>query len=492
VSASPHSRNGFPLDDGWIHRVYARSLARGQGFAYNDGEQEAGATSPLWVVVSAPAHWLEPWGEGAVVVGVKVIGVVLGIVALVLVQTTTETLTASRAAGVVAAGLLAIEPRLAFSALSGMENMLLLALWLGASYAFIRRRWLLSFILLGFMPVTRPEAAIVVLACQLGFYLFVEHDRPLRRAYLWVVPWVPMLFWAIFCKCVNGRWLPNTFYVKATPFRLGLREMGTVWDAVWQHGFASAVIFPVGIGAYLALVFMHKGFKELSSCLLHLVAPVAYAVAVVATRKVELSGYYWTRWVDPASLVLTFMLCTGLTVLLTGGASLLSRESAAEPLGTRRHHELRRACAVVAFLGVLYSVSAFLGSLADRRSHLASDSRVIHELNVCAGQWINANTPKGAVVGVIDAGAIRHFGRRQTIDFVGLNHAGLATGQVTRDKLLDDVDWLAVFPAVFEQWDKATRMSFVRRVKFHVEPDEYTIGASSEQATKAIYQRINR
>jgi len=56
---------GLPLDDGWIHRVYSRSFAQGRGFAYNSGQQEAGSTSPLWVVVSAPAHWFGGAGVNA-------------------------------------------------------------------------------------------------------------------------------------------------------------------------------------------------------------------------------------------------------------------------------------------------------------------------------------------------------------------------------------------------------------------------------------------
>src|SRR5882724_7278458 len=72
---SPASRGQFPLDDAWIHRVYARSFAWGHGFAYNDGVQEAGCTSPLWAVISAPAHWLEPaLGTAGVVWAVKLLG----------------------------------------------------------------------------------------------------------------------------------------------------------------------------------------------------------------------------------------------------------------------------------------------------------------------------------------------------------------------------------------------------------------------------------
>ena len=41
----------FPLDDGWIHMVYARSFAENAQFWYNTGIPESGLTSPLWAVV---------------------------------------------------------------------------------------------------------------------------------------------------------------------------------------------------------------------------------------------------------------------------------------------------------------------------------------------------------------------------------------------------------------------------------------------------------
>ncbi len=37
----------FPLDDGWIHMVYARNFAENAQFWYNPGIPESGLTSPL-------------------------------------------------------------------------------------------------------------------------------------------------------------------------------------------------------------------------------------------------------------------------------------------------------------------------------------------------------------------------------------------------------------------------------------------------------------
>ena len=44
---------GFPLDDAYIHLVYARNLAAGHGFAFNVGEPSIGTTSPLWTLLLA-------------------------------------------------------------------------------------------------------------------------------------------------------------------------------------------------------------------------------------------------------------------------------------------------------------------------------------------------------------------------------------------------------------------------------------------------------
>src|SRR4051794_34832739 len=58
ASGTASAVTGFPLDDAWIHLVYARSLAHGDGFAYNPGQLETGFTSPLWVMLLAPLFWI--------------------------------------------------------------------------------------------------------------------------------------------------------------------------------------------------------------------------------------------------------------------------------------------------------------------------------------------------------------------------------------------------------------------------------------------------
>ena len=47
---------GFPLDDAWIHAVYAREFARSGTSVYNPGVPATGETAPLWAVALAAVH----------------------------------------------------------------------------------------------------------------------------------------------------------------------------------------------------------------------------------------------------------------------------------------------------------------------------------------------------------------------------------------------------------------------------------------------------
>ncbi len=53
---------GFPVDDAWIHQVFARNLAQHGEFAYNLGQPVAGSTSPLWTILLVPGYLFG--GEG--------------------------------------------------------------------------------------------------------------------------------------------------------------------------------------------------------------------------------------------------------------------------------------------------------------------------------------------------------------------------------------------------------------------------------------------
>jgi hypothetical protein len=56
--ASARGALGFPLDDAWIHQVYARNLATRGELAFFAGQPSAGSTSPLWTILLSPGYLL--------------------------------------------------------------------------------------------------------------------------------------------------------------------------------------------------------------------------------------------------------------------------------------------------------------------------------------------------------------------------------------------------------------------------------------------------
>lgn len=479
----------FPLDDAWIHRVYARALSAGHGFAYNPGRQEAGSTSPLWAVVTAPAHGLEPsLGTPAVVAAVKLVGVLFGLAVVLAVQRLAGRLTGSRLAAGLAASLMALEPRLLFNALSGMEITLFTALWLWAAVALIERRNLAALVLLGLAPTARPEGALLLplaAAGMIGFGL----ARGSWKAGLasGLIPLIPAGCWALFCLHANGHLLPTTFYVKAAPVSPGLREFETAWSILTLQGFGAQAVFLVGLIAFSAFVFNRLGVVSGYAALFLLVAPAVFTLGVAGSRSLSPAGYYWTRWLDPAALVLTAAFAIGYGLL---AAALRGFPLPGLPSDKATRLALRGVCGL-ALAALVASALPWSRSFAERRDRLASDSRAIHRMNVQPGQWIAAHTPPHAVVGVNDAGAIRYFGNRVTLDLLGLNHAELAFGRISRQTLLARSDWLAIFPGWFDHDGQLDAIldRFEPRHSIRIPLKEYTVCPAESQTLVTIYQK---
>jgi hypothetical protein len=424
IAWSPEARTAFPLDDAWIHRVYARALATGHGFAYNDA-QEAGCTSPLWVILTAPAHWLAPLGTTAVVACVKLLGALCGGAAVAAVYRLARQLGAAPWAAAIAASLIAAEPALAFSALAGMEVALVVALWLWAVAAIHGQRWRAVWVLLGAMPVARPEAAVLVAACVVAIAARGGLRAAVRTPWLAAVA-LPSIAWVAFCEAASGHPLPTTFYVKGG---LHLAGLAAVPSALVEYGWARSVALP--IAGVIALWWCARKRGDRSSAALLVIGSVAFVAAVVATRRYTPTGYYWTRWTDPG-------------VLGVAGASALGVALGLEAAVARRARTLVAALGVV----VVASLPFELASVAERAQRFASDARVIAQLNIAPGEWIAANTPTDAVVAVNDAGAIRYFGNRTTLDLIGLNDADLTFGRIDSDALAERVDYAVIYPYV--------------------------------------------
>jgi hypothetical protein len=491
----------FPLDDAWIHRVYARSFAMGHGFAYNPGQQETGSTSPLWIIASSPAHWLEFLGTRTMVVSVKLVGWLFGAAVVFGVVRLSQLLTKSGFAACLAGSLMALEARLLFSALSGMETTLLVAIWIWACVALVRQRYVSFLLLLGLAPLARPEALLLMPLALLAMPGVVRRKRPLwLKLGIPALPLIPQLLWSAACMLINRHPLPNTFFLKAKPFELGTAELVVAWRGLMQQGLPSLSLYPLGMLVFFGFCFRWRSRAAWQCMALIPLGALVYLLGVCGTRTVVLEGYYWTRWLDPGAVVLSVPFCVGFPLLVgiaVVGVKGLQASMAANGTGPtktkrrqRREFALRIAAGALTMVFVAISAPQFRRTMLDRRSHMATDSRAIAIINVQMGTWIHENTPPDAVVGVNDSGAIRYFGERKTIDLIGLNNSEIAFGRLSMQDAARRCDWLAVFPGCFPpEVLQVFRNEFDLRKVIEIPLEEYTICLAKEQTVEIAMQR---
>ncbi|MBU0755105.1 MAG: hypothetical protein KJ645_08180 [Planctomycetes bacterium] len=419
------ARTSYPLDDAWIHMVYARNLADGYFFAYNAPDPEAGFTSPLWVVLMA---LVQVFTES--VVAPKILGLILLFFLAWAV---------SRHAGSAAGLLLLLDPWFQSAALSGMEVILFSLFSILALQRQHRGRpghagWWAAGALL-----SRPEGLVVIPLLWLASF----GATPPRKGFwkpLILVTWPSLLaatLWIIFCLGTTGRPLPNTFYVKLQ--MNGLFDLETL-PQILTLFFTDLYRFLSHTSPACAglIIFMSMGAILYRPDLKRLTALFLFTGLFAGTwftRPIlRIEAFYWARYFIPA--------LTGL-YLLTG--FFLQR------LWRSESRYLKGSALLLALV-----LGACLVAQNQRfASNQALNCRDIARFNMAAGKWIAEHTAPEDRIAVHDAGAIRYFGQREVLDLGGLNSHTLTdlTPLINRVDIADsaalaaylDADWLVIF-----------------------------------------------
>lgn len=393
---------GFPLDDTWVHAVYARSFAGGEGFAYNPGQQEIGVTAPLWtVLLSVPVGLAEALGQRPDT-WVRGLGGLIGFLAA---------LAGYRLAGragrwpALFAGLaLSLDPWIVFERFSGMEAplfTLLLLLFVGALLDGKQGR---AGLLAGLLVLTRPEALVLA---ALGAAWSLHKGRKLGR---YLAPLAACaLPWMAFCFVVSGRPWPSTFETKAVAVLEPRAVLASLSALVADTGWGWSVLLALLVG----LISLEGGRRDLGA--LPLVAGLALLGSVLLSRPLPVAEetgripYYWARYGLLAWPPLLVVSSAGVASLVrTAWAGLLCRP-------------LYAALLVSPFALIVATAYALPGKLPELSRRFAAECADVEALNVAAARWIDANLPPDALVASHDAGALRYFGGRDVLDIWG-NH----------------------------------------------------------------------
>ncbi|HTY49497.1 MAG TPA: hypothetical protein VMB48_07390 [Steroidobacteraceae bacterium] len=240
---------GYVEDDAFIHLEFARSVARGTGFAFH-GTLTNGDTSPLWVLFLAAMHALGvEW-----IVAAK-LACVVGLAATVsatwcLARALPRETPAHDLLPPAAVAVTVLNPYFAHWSFSGMEvtaavGLSLWALWAVFAGRITLQRAVLASVLLSLGPLLRPEllvfAALVapVLLWRLWSVGGGSRHRLLLAGGLAVLMLLPLTLWCAYALHAFGSVIPNTNLAKRGG---ALAQIAAHLVAVYAMGFPATLL----------------------------------------------------------------------------------------------------------------------------------------------------------------------------------------------------------------------------------------------------------
>jgi hypothetical protein len=395
-SLAANGEFGFPLDDAWIHQVYARNLGTRFEFSFFPGQPSAGSTSPLWsaLVAIGYAGGLD-YRVWTILLGILLLGAT-GWQGAALAQRLTD---ARPVAGLAAALLIVSEWHMVWAAASGMEILLFvfLSLLLVRWWWEGKRAWMLGLVA-GLLTLTRPEGVALAGLVGAGLAVTPRGDKgpgsKATEAAIYVAALgLTLAPYLAFNMAMTGGPLPNTFYAKAAEYS----ELTSGGNPVarWLGLYRQPLT-----GAQLLLV---PGFFYAVFCLAQKrdwrrVMPLAWVAVLPALYAVRLPvEYQYGRYVMP---IIPFLILYG----VAGTAELMERLPG---------RVLKRAAAASTGAVAL----TFLALGADQ---YAQSVAVINCEMVAMARWTAAKVEDGELLAAHDIGAQGYFDPRPVLDMAGL------------------------------------------------------------------------
>ena len=405
VAAAPaYFRQGFPLDDAWIHAVYAREFARTGMLAYNPGVPATGETSPMWAFALAVPHWMSGGDIQSAVLLTKLFGFALHVCAALLIARTLAVGSPDGFLPWIGGALVALHPDLVAASVSGMEVPLASLVIAGLAFAVVTDRWPLAGAIGAMAAVARPETPVfVVFALALAA---ARRDGAPLKSFLAASIGAAVAM-AVVCLrnwFVSGLILPATFYAKV--------QSSSVMSIDWQMiGFRrllgsivlvdQPLILLVLVASATVLLVRHStttGGRTASA--LFLAGIMFCIVSFALVHPVDPTAFYHQRYVLPA------------LVPIVAALPILLREMLSDVPG-------RFAAPALTALLIVMSVLTLVAA-PERYRRLSNDTRNIDDVQVEFGRALSAARPSD-IAWVVDAGAPRFFGGAYVVDLLGLN-----------------------------------------------------------------------
>lgn len=427
----------LPLDDSWIHLVFARSLAQGQGLAFNPQQLVAATTAPLWTALLGLLSML----PGPILLWVKLAGIAAQAGSVLLTYAVARRLDLSPARAGVAAGLVATSDWLVWSALSGMEVSLFVLLLLAGLHRHLGERAAtaesgpgrptlppVSFLLFGLAALARPEGLMLPLlaaADRLFCPARRATDEPgLRLAAPSRATWTAVAGGLLLAVLVlapvgmafhwmSGSWLPTTVAAKSSGPPLLLPDPRLLSTVAGILLASQPWMTLLALGGVIESLRRLGGARDRGLLLALWTLALPLASAFLSSGKDVVVGNFGRYFFPliPCVILLGSLALAPLAFSRLRGIQLGNRKVRI-PLG--------------ALLLVLLLAPALFGlaSGLKRYLHTCFDVR---DSNVALARWLAPRLPPDALLAVNDVGAFKYLLPNPVLDL-----AGLVTPEVTR------------------------------------------------------------
>ncbi|MGE5176807.1 MAG: hypothetical protein ACM3JJ_10580 [Hyphomicrobiales bacterium] len=468
---------GFPLDDTFIYLQYARAIAEGHPFVYTPGNAPTtGATSLAYPLLLVPPHLLHL--PAAFCIAWTIALGLAGYVLSALLMARLGTRLGGPGTGALAIVLFLLSPFLLWGYLSGMEIALYATVLLGTVLAYLDEReearfptfrwWVFA------LAASRPEGA--VLCGVFGLLAAFDRWRASRRSGgppAWspalLLPFAAAALPFVVNLIVSGSIESTSSQAKsilAEPYAetrwkyilgapLVWRDIGKVYLSMMQLvngvGVPTAFLWvngiAIGLFALLPLIPGRRPWPGGGGILL-LIAAGVVVNSIPVFWNVHL--YRYQQGIYPLVLAVYAAGWGRLAWLLASrvprvvGAPLAAA-ALVVPLAIWAPRNLPEQRRIIEFYG-------------------HNCENILHQ-QVAIGRWIERNLPRDAVVGLNDAGAIAYYGRRTTVDLVGLTSAGYARvyrsglgclfEHVRREPAGRRPTYFVVYPGWFPYWPES-------------------------------------
>lgn len=236
----------FPMDDAYIHFVYAENLAeRGKLFFNSPDEKGVATSSILWVMILAAGHALGiPAHLTAKILGVASLIIVAIGVYLLLRRVWTPLRSAAAALAISLSG------NMLWFSLNGMETTLFLALGILTLLSHRSEHWAWFGFLAALLTLTRPEGLFLLAA--IGLVELLANRIP-RRAFL-LAAMIALLLaapWYGYLELRTGHFLPTSASAKQFGSAVAADFLLNQYDLPKFLGGFTSLMYPALWIAYL-------------------------------------------------------------------------------------------------------------------------------------------------------------------------------------------------------------------------------------------------